>query len=222
MKVTTDGCLFGAWCAEELSRSKTKMEKALDIGTGTGLLSLMVEQKNSLLIDAIEINEEATAQATENIAASPWKEKISVIHADVLDWKPSGSYDCIISNPPFYESDLKSTVTSKNIAHHDEGLKLDDLFSFIQNHLAADGIFFLLLPTKRETDLDLLLRRFNLFLHQKIMVRQTENHSAFRLMIQGGKQKPQTIISNELVIKSKSNEYTAEFIALLKDYYLYL
>jgi len=222
MKVTTDGCLFGAWCAEELSRSNMKIEKGLDIGTGTGLLSLMVEQKNDLVIDAIEINEEATAQATENIVASPWKEKITVIHADVLHWKASGNYDCIISNPPFYESDLKSAVTSKNIAHHDEGLKLDDLFSFIQKHLDADGIFFLLLPTKRESDLDLLLQRFHLFLHKKIMVRQTENHSAFRLMIQGAKQKPQTIISNELVIKNKSNEYTAEFIALLKDYYLYL
>ena len=149
MKVTTDGCLFGAWCAEEIQNTKVKSQNALDIGSGTGLLSLLMAQKNAIKIDAIELVKEAAEQATENVASSPWKENINVIQADILEWNTANKYDVIISNPPFYESELRSGKTTKNIAHHDEGLKLDDLFRFIKHHLTNDGIFFLLLPAKR-------------------------------------------------------------------------
>ena len=99
MKVTTDACLFGAWCAEEISQ--TTSTQLLDIRTGTGLLSLMIAQKNSLKIDAIEIDEEAAQQASENMVLSPWKENSNVIHEDIGAFHTGKKYDCIVSNPPF-------------------------------------------------------------------------------------------------------------------------
>lgn len=224
MKVTTDACLFGAWAAGAVGSSQFTVQssKLLDVGCGTGLLSLMLAQKCNVTIDALEIDEAAVGQAKENIVSSPWKSSISIIHADVLQWKTEEKYDCIVSNPPFYESELRSGNKSKNIAHHDEGLKLEGLFAFIKSHLQEDGVFFLLLPAKRENEIEDLLKRFDFHLHQKICVKQTVNHTPFRLMIEARNKKVHQIIQQELSIKNEANEYTAEFIALLKDYYLYL
>src|SRR6185369_1848613 len=102
MKVTTDACLFGAWVAEKVKSQKSKIKNLLDIGTGTGLLSLMYSQKNSnCTIDAIEINEEAYEQAKENVAASPFAEQVHVMKGDVRTFLLDKKYDLIISNPPF-------------------------------------------------------------------------------------------------------------------------
>lgn len=222
MKVTTDACLFGAWSAEEMKNEKGKIQNALDIGAGTGLLPLMVVQKNEVAIDAVEIDGEAVQQAKENVAASPWSDRITIFHADATTWQADKMYNCIFSNPPFYESELRSANKSKNVAHHDEGLKLEGLFTFIKSHLAENGVFFLLLPAKRENEMNDLLKRFSFHLHQKIFVRQTVNHTPFRLMIQAGNKKEQEIILRDLSIKNENNEYTTEFIVLLKDYYLHL
>ena len=221
MKVTTDGCLFGAWCAEQLKNAERKIENALDVGTGTGLLSLMVAQKNDFEIDAVEIDAEAAGQAKENIAASPWKEQVFVTNADVLSWNNEKQYDCILSNPPFYQNELRSDMAQKNTAHHDAGLTLDQLFAFIKNSLQPDGIFFLLLPTKREEEVEQLLTNQELFINKKIVVRQTTKHQPFRLMIKGGKTKAATVVE-EMAIKGEDNQYTPGFTELLKDYYLYL
>ena len=149
MKVTTDACLFGAWAASEMQNEKPGIENVADVGAGTGLLSLMIAQKNDCTINAIEINANAAQQAKENIAATPWKEKIRVINSDVLKWQPAKKIDVLVCNPPFYENELRSTDIAKNTAHHDEGLKLAEVFLFIKQHLAEKGSFFVLLPFKR-------------------------------------------------------------------------
>lgn len=222
MKVTTDGCLFGAWVAEKVQAFTNSQVHLLDIGTGTGLLSLMVAQKNEGNIEAIEIDSSAAEQATENIVASPWEERISVMNADVLQWQTNRQFDCIFSNPPFYEKEVKSGKGTKNIAHHDEGLKLNELLPFIKTHLKQDGSFFLLLPAKREREMELLLQQQGLFLQQKVLVQQTLKHQPFRLMIQGRLQKVERVTEQWLSIRNERDEYTPECISLLKDYYLYL
>ncbi len=224
MKVTTDACLFGAWVAEEVHSSKFSVlcPKFMDIGTGTGLLSLMLAQKNEVRIDAIEIDPSAAGQAAENVAASPWKDKISVIHHDVLQWQTSKRYECIISNPPFYENELRSEKQSKNLAHHDEGLKLAGLFRFIQDHLVDDGTFFLLLPAKRTVEAESLFINNDFHQQQKVFVQQTLKHQPFRVLIQGRRQKVERVTERFIAIRNNNAEYTPQFVALLKDYYLHL
>jgi tRNA1Val (adenine37-N6)-methyltransferase len=222
MKVTTDGCLFGAWVAKEVHRFTGLQVHLLDIGAGTGLLSLMVAQKNSAAIDAVEIDPAAALQAQENVSASPWKETIFIIRQDVLQWKTTRQYDCIFSNPPFYENELRSGNGIKNIAHHDEGLKLSGLFQFIKRHLKSEGRFFLLLPAKRETEAEALLQSHGLHLQRKVLVQQTLKHQPFRMMIQGRRQKVERVTEERVSIRDEKDTYTPEFVSLLKDYYLYL
>lgn len=218
MKVTTDACLFGAWCAEEIK--KQPAENLLDIGTGTGLLSLMIAQKNAVAIDAVEIDAEATEQARENIEASPFK-GITVHKQNVLDFELP-KYDCIVSNPPFYENELSSPSATKNVAHHSSELNWKNLFELIAKHLNPKGRFFLLLPYKRKQEIEGLLMVNHLYLERVAIVRNSEGHSPFRLMIAGANYPCSLEEEEEEVVIKEGNHYTDAFKALLKDYYLHL
>lgn len=217
MKVTTDACLFGAWIASQINE---KTKTVLDIGTGTGLLSLMVAQENNCIIEAIEIESHAAAEAKENVAASTWKEKIHIIEADVTKL-PLKHYDCIISNPPFYENDLKTPAASKNIAHHSQELKLGELINIIMRHLNEEGIFFLLLPFRRKEELLLLIEKTGLFTYEITEVYHSPSHAASRIMIRGGKENKPVVWSHHFINNEEGN-YSSEFVTLLKGYYLYL
>ena len=129
MKVCTDSCLFGAWVAEYLEQEKNSLKTILDIGTGTGLLSLMLAQKTTANIDAVEIEEAASLQASNNFLASPWNNRLQVYHAPIQLFKPihPKSYVFIICNPPFYENNLKTDNQLKNLALHSEALSLANL-----------------------------------------------------------------------------------------------
>lgn len=219
MKVTTDGCLFGAWVAAEIEGSETKLNTTLDIGAGTGLLSLMVAQKTMLRIDAVEMDAAAAKQASENVADSGF-EGITIFQEDIRKFGQN-RYDCIYANPPFYEAELASPDNGRSIAHHAEGLQWNDLFACIATFLEEKGVFFLLLPTKRLTEAQRLLQQAQLHLHKLVLVRQTPDHAPFRAMVRGGKS-PTDIISKEVTIRNEEGSYSADFIALLKEYYLYL
>ncbi len=220
MKVTTDGCLFGAMIASKPFKEKRAV---LDIGGGTGLLSLMFAQKHAgSFIDVIEIDAHAFEQAKENIGLSDWKVRVQVIHADVKEYKFSKKYDLIFSNPPFYENEIKSTIHKKNIAHHGAGLVFEDLCRVIKKNLKSDGKFYLLLPFKREKYVEKALKENQLFMHEKIRVRQSTKHAYFRMIISGGHSGSVPEKASEISICNNQMQYTEEFIALLKDYYLSL
>jgi tRNA1Val (adenine37-N6)-methyltransferase len=233
MKVTTDACLFGAWVAREIKNvehpgsfgKKLIINNCLDIGAGTGLLSLMLLQKNPLIkVNAIEIDKEAAEQANENVAASPWKENISVINADVRNFVPGEKFDCIISNPPFYENELKSDNEKKNLAHHGNELKLESLLHLITKNLAEGGSFFLLLPYKRNEEIKKLFSNSQLHVASICFVRQSAKHEYFRIMLKGNcdtVKKEETEI-DEISIWNDKQQYTQVFTELLKEYYLYL
>ena len=156
MKVTTDACLFGAWVADDMKRIQP--ERILDIGTGTGLLALMAAQICSdAVIDAVEIEGGAAAQATENFKASPWADRIRSHHTDIRNSIFKEQFDAIICNPPFYENELASPDTKRNMAHHAGGLLLQDLLPLIGQQLAADGKAYVLLPARRKSEKSELL-----------------------------------------------------------------
>lgn len=231
MKVTTDACLFGAWVAEkvrsresEVGSQELKVGNVLDIGTGTCLLSLMLAQKCDADIDAIEIDDEAAAQATENEEACSFRNRIQVINADIRDYNFEKKYDVIISNPPFYENELKSVSSKKNIAHHGDNLSLQELLTVIKQNLNPGGLFFLLLPFKRDEEIRNLVYQNEMQLKLITLVRQSVHHDFFRIMIMGTNAEDGYTEAefDELSIWDEHQQYTEEFVQLLKDYYLYL
>jgi tRNA1Val (adenine37-N6)-methyltransferase len=219
MKVCTDACLFGAYIAETLQ--SLPVNNILDIGAGTGLLSLMLAQKTTPAIDSIEIDAAAFAQAKENIAQSVWKEKITIFNKNVLQFESGKKYDCIISNPPFFEADLKSDDEKKNFAKHDTSLTLIDLLKIIDNHLTAEGFFALLLPYHRSNYFEEAAAQLNFHLTKKLLIKQTPKHNYFRVILIFCRNKS-AAKQSELIIKNENGSYSYEFTKLLKDYYLYL
>ena len=224
MKVTTDACLFGAWIAEEVKSQKLKVKSVLDIGTGTGLLSLMFAQKNpEIKIDSIEIDKDAAEQARINAGSSPWKEQINIVHDDVKAFSFEKEFDLIISNPPFYENEIRSATDSKNVAHHSENLSLKELLAIIKNNLSKTGSFFLLLPYKRNEEVKKLFKDHELNISKILFIRQSVKHDYFRIFIKGSLNAEEKETEfNELSIWDEQQQYTNEFVSLLKDYYLHL
>lgn len=223
MKVTTDACLFGAWISEKAKSQKSKVKNVLDIGCGTSLLSLLLAQKNKdVIIDAIEIDKEAAEQAKQNVAASPWNDRINIINADARSFPFSKKYDLIISNPPFYENELRSENDSKNIAHHSNDLGLRELLSLTKNLLTGTGTFCFLFPYKRKDEIERSLKACSLFIYKLLLVKQSVKHDYFRVMIEGGLKEIPEIITEEISIWDSKQQYTKEFAELLKEYYLYL
>lgn len=220
MKVTTDACLFGAWAANDIQKHFPNVSKALDIGAGTGLLSLMIAQKVNARIDAIEIDIDAFAQTKENFNTSPWSSRLNVSHNDIKAVSLS-LYDIIISNPPFYENDLGSPDQKRSSAHHDSTLVLSELINICKRLLNRRGCFYLLIPFKRLEEVKLMISEKSMYLSVVCNVKQSTGHTFFRSMLA-----IQHDIANteteELAIRQSNNEYSEVFKALLKDYYLHL
>lgn len=218
LKVCTDACLFGAWVA---ARSEIlQPQNILDIGTGTGLLSLMLAQKTTAMIDAVEIDAHAAKQATANFADATWIERLKVHHTSIQAFEPDHFYDLIISNPPFFENDLKSVSNKRNLALHSAALSLEELLQFATDHLTAKGFFAVLLPFHRTAYFEELAIA-NFYLYDKLLVRQTPAHPYFRSMLLFGKSQGSTN-EDEIIIRNDNQQYSEAFTHLLKDYYLYL
>lgn len=221
MKVCTDSCLFGAWAAALTEAMSVQPETILDIGTGTGLLSLMLVQKCTVQIDAVEIDLTSYTRAAENFTASPWAEHLQVFHADVKEWKAPHKYDFIISNPPFYQNDLVPKDNGKSVAKHSSMLRLDDLLPKVNHLLTDNGSFAVLLPWSATKRFENAAAVNSLFAKEKMEVKQTPFHRYFRTMLLLQNQKT-GIVKSGMTIKNKDNKYSREFSELLKDYYLYL
>ncbi len=228
MKVCTDACLFGAIAARMPAVNSqhvgniAKTLYCLDIGTGTGLLSLMFAQKNSTAkIDAVEINRDAAEQAKQNIQASPWADRIQVFNEDILTFNPGKQYEYIISNPPFFEDDLQSPDEAKNNAKHDTTLTLLQLLNFVDTHLTPDGFFAVLLPYHRVTYFIEEAINTGFHLSRQILIRQTIKHKFFRGILVFNREEKEPHRS-EIIIKNLEHNYTPEFSEALKDYYLFL
>jgi tRNA1Val (adenine37-N6)-methyltransferase len=199
-----------------------RAEKVLDVGTGTGLLALMLAQKTKCKIDAIESDPDASGQAKENVRLSAWSERIRIIQDDVRHFLAPACYDFIITNPPFFESHLRSPEIKKNKAKHDTSLTLDQLILLIDKLLKPEGFFSILLPEHRGVYFEKLAKENGFFLHKKLTMHQTPAHASFRTIYLFGHQKPVRSVEDSLIIKVEEGNYSEEFISILKDYYLNL
>jgi tRNA1Val (adenine37-N6)-methyltransferase len=220
MKVTTDSCLFGALQPQFEEGGKGK--NILDIGSGTGLLSLMAAQLNPLAnITALEIDPDAAGEATDNVKRSTFKTNIKVLQQDVLTYVPGGQFHLIICNPPFHERQLTSPDKNRNKAHHSSTLQLNKLFPLAAKWLSKDSVFSLLLPFYREEEALNVGLEQGLFCQKLIRVRQSPDHSYFRSILFMGRQ-PIEKQAEEMVIRIENNEYSPAFETLLRPFYLNL
>lgn len=219
MKVCTDACLFGAWVAKKLAHNEIEAENILDIGCGTGLLSLMLAQMTTAKIDAVEIDENAFIQAKENVKLTKWKEQIKIHHGSIVEYTSHKKYELIICNPPFYEDQLKSDDTARNKAMHATTLSYQDLINSIKNNLAKNGIAAILLPYHALEKVEKTLSSEQLFVYEKLNAAHSPKHPFFRgLLLISENKKPLSV--GMLSIKTEDQEYSNEFKEFLKDYYL--
>ena len=216
MKVCTDSCVFGAVIDVK------EAQHILDIGAGTGLLSLMVAQRSNALIDAVEINPDAQEQANENFAISPWAERLRLYPQSLQEFAKYNQkgYDVILSNPPFFLSSLKSPDASKNTARHTEALFFEEILAFAQQHLTETGKLYLLLPPAEASIFEKLAGKYKLYLSHTLQVFTQTNGKCIR-HIQTYTFHNIPTQSNSLYIREENGvSYTPDFAALLQAYYL--
>jgi tRNA1Val (adenine37-N6)-methyltransferase len=215
MKVSTDACLFGAWINVLLSDTS-----ALDIGGGSGLLSCMVAQKQkNIFIDAIEIDGQASQQASDNIADSPFAAQIKVHHKALQDYKSELKYDLIFSNPPYYEQDLLSPNNAVNLAKHSSQLSLYDLFFYAQKMLSIKGRICLVLPSKRFEQLSELVTQYKMYIAHLTEVKHTPSKKCNLILIEIHQQEA-FLFKDEIFIKDELGQDDIKFKKLLQNYYL--
>lgn len=234
MKVCTDACLFGAWAASDQNIKDT--QKILDIGAGTGLLSLLLAQaNNNATITAVEIEPAAAIEAASNFKLSPWADQLNLVHDDIQNFGNHANtvYDIIITNPPFYEGDLKSPDENKNTAAHSTALPWNILIENVAKLLTDGGSFFVLIPTLRAYTMQKLCHNHGLQLVEEVLVHNTAKTLPIRAMqkftkLRVGQMNAEKTIDipqvtrTKIFIKDTDNNYSPEFNALLKDYYLHL
>ncbi|MBV6644698.1 MAG: methyltransferase [Cyclobacteriaceae bacterium] len=215
MKVTTEGCVFGAWISVD------GVSDVLDIGTGTGLLALMVAQRAGATIDAVELDGEAARQAAENVSSSLWANNINVYHGAIQQFKTHRRYNLIVSNPPFFEGHRKPTDLRKGKAMHNDFLHQEDLLKEVRRLLRDDGIFYVLYPPAEASTFIQKMENSGLSLRRKLTIFNKGNGHPFRLAM-AFDYRGDDCIEEELIIRDQLGQYTESFAQLLKPYYLHL
>jgi tRNA1Val (adenine37-N6)-methyltransferase len=218
MKVTTDASLFGAWLAAQSRQT----EHALDIGGGTGLLSLMLAQKNETKIDVIEIEQRCFDQMKKNIEHTEWTSRIQCILQDVRNYSAKVRYSIIFSNPPFHQGQLRSVDSAINLARHGDELTLELLFRKVYELLSENGVFYLLGPAYRDDETISIASHVEMYLKTRVIVKQSVHHEPFRIMYAFSKIKHSAYVMDEIIIKDSKDQYTEKFVDYLRDYYLYM
>ena len=218
MKIGTDAVLLGAWTPIE-----TNPKTILDIGAGTGVLSLMLAQRtNAFQIDAVEIDEDAYEQCVENFEQSPWGDRLFCYHAalDELVAEPEDEYDLIISNPPFYSEDFKTGTAARDTARFQDALPFEELIESVALLLSEEGVFSVIIPYKEEDYFVDLCAQYELFSIKGTRVRGTESTALVRTMLAFKRYELSALSADELVIEHSRHNYTDDYINLTQDFYL--
>lgn len=217
MKVGTDGVLLGAYVNPHHSKT------ILDIGTGCGLIALMVAQKTNAQIDAIDIDEQAIIQAGENFKKSQWPQRLYATHTSLQEFIKNANrkYDFIVSNPPFFNHASKPATEGRIQSRHTDLLSFDDLIQCVKQLLNPHGKFALILPHKEGLQFIDLAQRNGLFCNDLLHIHTKIDKPEKRLIMQFGF-KFETINDQQLIIQNQDNSFSKEYIDLTKDYYLHI
>lgn len=218
MKIGTDGVLLGAWAPIE-----NNPFSILDIGTGTGIISLMLSQRsNAQQIDALEIDDDAYEQAVDNFENSPWSDRLFCFHAGLDEFveEPEDEYDLIISNPPFYTDDYKSENEQRDLARFADAMPFEDLVEAADLLLSENGVFAVIIPFKEEDNFIALAKESELYPIKITRVKGTPTTEIKRSLLAFCRNESATFLTDELIIETARHIYTPEYIELTKDFYL--
>lgn len=217
MKIGTDSVLLGAWTPLD-----TNPFSILDIGAGTGVLSLQLAQRSAAqVIDALEIDELAYEQCVDNFEASPWADRLFCYHADLAEFTEEieDQYDLIISNPPFYSEDFKTDNNQRDLARFTDALPFEHLVDSVSKLLTKDGVFSVVIPYKEESHFIALASQVGLFPNRILHVKGTK-HSEIKRSLLAFSFRESVIKTEALVIEIERHQYTQEYINLTQDFYL--
>jgi tRNA1Val (adenine37-N6)-methyltransferase len=215
MKVGTDSILLGAWLRINLS-----CENVLDVGTGTGLLALMIAQKNARVkITGLEIDEEASVQAKQNIELSKWKDRIKIVNIDANNWTSPTRYDLFISNPPYFSDSIRDKNSSRINARHQLEFKIQNLLDLWIKLGSNCSELACILPVNQALLLIDLVLKNSYYLKLQTLVRSNKKGKVIRQLLLFSKEKAPTQVS-ELCIYSEDRSYSNTYIELTKDFYL--
>lgn len=218
MKIGTDGVLLGAWTPID-----NNPKSVLDIGTGTGIIALMLAQRcDAEQIDALEIDENAYEQAVENFEGSLWGDRLFCFHAGLDEFidDPEDEYDLIVSNPPFFSEDYRSANEQRDLARFQEAMPFEELVEAADLLLSENGIFSVIIPFNEEDRFIELCAEVELFPIKVTRVKGTQNTKIVRSLLAFKRYELSVLTADELVIEISRHEYTPEYISLTKDFYL--
>ena len=218
MKIGTDGVLLGAWTP--LTSNPLSI---LDVGTGTGIIALMLAQRSSAeQIDALEIDEDAYEQASDNFENSPWNDRLFCFHAGLDEFveEPEDEYDLIVSNPPFYSEDYKSSNEQRDLARFQDAMPFEDLIEAAALLLSENGIFSVIIPFKEESTFLALAAAYELYPIKIARVKGTPTTETKRSLLAFSRNSISNFQIDELIIETARHIYTPEYIELTKDFYL--
>jgi len=217
MKIGTDSVLLGAWTSID-----TNPTEILDIGAGTGVLSLMLAQRcPDALIEAIEIDANAYEQCVENFENSPWANRLFCYHAALLEYveEVDDSYDLIICNPPFYSDTYKTQQESRNKARFQDAMPFEHLLYAVSKLLSDSGVFSVILPYREEARFIHLAKKHQLFPNRILNVKGHADSEIKRSLIEFSKTS-KLIKPSTLIIETGRHNYTKSYTDLTKDFYL--
>ncbi|WP_299434883.1 methyltransferase [uncultured Aquimarina sp.] len=217
MKIGTDGVLLGSWVP-----ISDEVNSILDIGAGTGVIGLMMAQRSyAETIDALEIDDNAYEQAVENFEASDWGDRLFCYHASFQEFfqEIEDEYDLLVSNPPFYADNYKTSDISRDTARFEDALPFEHLFVGASHLLSEKGKFAVILPFKEEERAIGIAKKTGLYPQKITRVKGNPSSEIKRSMLLFGFNEV-AFESSELIIENARHQYTSEYIELTKDFYL--
>lgn len=217
LKVGTDAMLLGAWA------DPGNAQTILDIGSGCGVLALMMAQKSKALIDALEIDPRSADQAQENFSHSPWSNRITSICKSLVDFQPSSDrqYDYIITNPPYFSNQLKSVSMKINRTKHEEGLTIETLVKMIRSLLKPDGKFSVIFPYENHLFFIDVCKKNGFHIHHQVNVHSKPGNCAGRTMMEFKQAINTCPQADRLFILDENGKFTAEYLTLTADFHYF-
>lgn len=217
MKIGTDSVLLGAWANLDFNPFSI-----LDIGAGTGVLSLMMAQRSPAeVIDAIEIDDNAYEQCVDNFETSPWGDRLFCYHAALQEFTEEieDKYDLIISNPPFYSEDYKTEDKQRDLARFQDAMPFEHLIEAVAKLLSKAGKFAVVIPYSEEEKLLSLASKSNLFVNNILHVQGNATSNIKRSLIEFSFCESE-ILTKKMIIETSRHQYTEDYINLTQDFYL--